>query len=125
LNRLITNKEDCWTKISEDEMIIPSFRDELHNALNILSIPKLYEILVVGGIYDKKINWDVGVASVLIKGKNDKELDDYMARLGVGVNPRAKQSAIYEVIKIIGINFETGEERSVTGVTIPNGSNFA
>ncbi len=106
-------------------MIIPSFRDELHNALNILSIPKLYEILVVGGIYDKKINWDVGVASVLIKGKNDKELDDYMARLGVGVNPRAKQSAIYEVIKIIGINFETGEERSVTGVTIPNGSNFA
>jgi len=125
LNRLIENKRDCWTKVNEDEMIMPSFRDELYFAINILNVPKLYEILVVGGTYDKKKNWNVGVVSVLTKGKSNKDLDDYMARLGVGVNPRAKQSALYEAVEIIGLNLETGEERKAEIDTTPDGENMA
>ena len=125
LNRLLENKKDCWTKVNKNEMIVPSFRDELYNAINMLSIPKLYEILVVASSYDKKKNWDVGVASVLTKGKGKKELDDYMAKLSVYVNRRAKQSALYEVTGRIGLSFETGKERIVKGEIIPIGSSLA
>lgn len=110
LVKKIRNKREYWTREKELIKIDPFV--EMMSYVDVVKHSDLYRILVVGVYRDKKNNWEWGATMRFLKSDNNKTVETYMYKSKEPVSERAKYSALYEVMKIIGVK-KSGEENKV------------